>query len=362
MRKVTIHDVAKLAGVSAKTVSRVLNDEPNVRETVRERVRAATAELRFRPNISARRLRGSSSNLIVAFADAPMTLNHLKSEHGSNFLDRFQLGGLSRCRDSGFHLLVELVDLSAPDLERQAIALLSALAPDGVILTPPSCDSAAILNVLETMETPYVRLASHLEPSRGSRVFIDEAAASYEMTAHLIESGHTQIGFIVGSPRYAGSQARLSGFRRAMADAGLAVKEDWIGAGDFTFVSGQDCGAYLLQRPDRPTAVFASSDEMALGVMHVAAAAGLSIPGDLSVVGFDDMISARFSIPPLTTIRQPVAEMSLAAADMLITRSLDKRQDDDPVHLELPFQLVLRGSVAAPSARRSARRSAAGVL
>jgi LacI family transcriptional regulator len=362
MRKVTIHDVAKLAGVSAKTVSRVLNNEPNVREAVRERVRAATAELRFRPNMSARRLRGSSSNLIVAFADAPMTLNHLKSEHGSNFLDRFQLGALSRCRDSSFHLLVELIDLSAADLERQVIALLSALAPDGVILTPPSCDSAAILNVLETMEVPYVRLASHLEPDRGSRVSMDECSATHDMTTHLIENGHTQIAFIVGSPRYAGSQARLSGFRRAMAEAGLAVREDWIRSGDFTFLSGQDCGAYLLQRPDRPTAVFASSDEMALGVMHVAAAAGLSIPGDLSVVGFDDMISARFSIPPLTTIRQPVAEMSLAAADMLITRSLDKRHEDDPIQLELPFQLVLRGSVAAPSAQPSARRSVAGAV
>jgi DNA-binding LacI/PurR family transcriptional regulator len=100
--------------------------------------------------------------------------------------------------------------------------------------------------------------------------------------------------------------------------------------------------------------VFASSDEMALGVMHVAAAAGLSIPRDLSVVGFDDMISARFSIPPLTTIRQPVAEMSLAAADILITRTVDKQNDDGPVHLELPFQLVLRGSVAAPTVRQSA--------
>jgi len=359
MRKVTIHDVAKLAGVSAKTVSRVLNDEPNVREAVRERVRMATAELSFRPNMSARRLRGSSSNLIAAFADAPMTLNHLKSEHGSNFLDRFQLGALSRCRESGFHLLVELVELSSPDLERQVIALLSALAPDGVILTPPSCDSEAILNVLEKMETPYVRLASQLEPNRGSRVFMDESAASYQMTGHLIENGHTQIGFIVGSPRYAGSQARLSGFRRAMAEAGLDVREDWICSGDFTFLSGQDCGASLLQRPDRPTAVFASSDEMALGVMHVAAAAGLSIPRDLSVVGFDDMISARFSIPPLTTIRQPVAEMSLAAADILISRAVDKRPEDGPVHRELPFQLLLRGSVGAVRARRPALRSGA---
>jgi LacI family transcriptional regulator len=354
MRKVTIHDVAKLAGVSAKTVSRVLNDEPNVRETVRERVRAATAELSFRPNVAARRLRGSNSNLIAAFADAPMTLNHLKSEHGSNFLDRFQFGALSRCRDSSFHLLVELVDLSSPDLERQVLSLLSALAPDGVILTPPSCDSEAILNVIEAMETPYVRLASHVEPDRGARVFMDEYAASREMTGHLIENGHSHIGFIVGSPRYVGAQARLGGFRRAMADAGLTIREDWILCGDFTFLSGQECGAQLLRGPDRPTAVFASSDEMALGVMHVAAAAGLTIPEDLSVVGFDDMISARFSIPPLTTIRQPVAEMSLAAADILITHALDKRQEDGPVRLELPFQLILRGSVAPPKVRRSA--------
>jgi LacI family transcriptional regulator len=209
------------------------------------------------------------------------------------------------------------------------------------------------------METPYVRLASQLEPERGARVFMDECAAAHEMTVHLIENGHRQIGFIVGSPRYMGSQARLSGFRRAMAQAGLSVREDWICSGDFTFLSGQECGAYLLQRPGRPTAVFASSDEMALGVMHVAAAAGLSIPSDLSVVGFDDMISARFSIPPLTTIRQPVAEMSLAAADILITHTIDKRHEDSPVHLELPFQLVLRGSVAAPTLQRPALRSGA---
>jgi LacI family transcriptional regulator len=355
MRTLTIHDVAKLAEVSAKTVSRVLNDEPNVREEVRARVRAAAAQLNFRPNMSARRLRGSSSRLIAALADAPLTLDHLQSDHGGNFLNRFQLGAMRRCRDSAFHLLVELVDLGQPDVDGQVLALLSALKPDGVILTPPSCDNGPILDVLERTGTPFVRFGPQADAGRGSSVFIDEVAAANEMTRHLAAAGHRDIAFIVGSPRFASAQARLQGFRDAMKALGLRVREAWIRPGDFTFQAGQSCGAALLAGAELPTAVFASNDEMALGVMHAAAAAGLSVPGDISIVGFDDTISARFSIPPLTTIRQPVTEMSMQAADLLISQVTGKAGAETSVQRQSPYELVVRGSVARPVMPRARR-------
>jgi LacI family transcriptional regulator len=348
MASVTIYDVARAAGVSIKTVSRVLNAEPNVRPALRERVGAAVESLGYRPNISARGLAGSRSFLIVAFVDAALTLEHWRSERGNNYLDRMQLGAMVRCRASGFHLLVELIDFAASQVEQEVSSVLSALRPDGVILTPPSSDDATVLGLLEAADTPYVRLSPESDLDRGARVFMDDADAAYVVTRHLLELGHRRVGFIAGSPRYGASRTRRAGYERAMREGGLDIDPSWMREGDFTFDSGVACAQELLRMADRPTAVFASNDDMALGVMHAAANSGLVVPRGLSVVGFDDTLSARFSLPPLTTVRQPVATMAGRAAEMLIERAKGNGAEAGTSEL-VPFEFIVRASTAPPA-------------
>lgn len=314
----TIYDVAALAGVSIKSVSRVLNRGPNVSPALEAKVRTAVESLNYRPSLSARTLAGASSYLIAAFVDAELTLEHWRSGRGNDYLSRLEYGALVECRQAGYHLLVELVDYGAPDLEAQLLSLLRALRPDGVLLTPPNSDDPRVMDVLERHGTPFVRLGAESDLGRGMRVFMDDRQAAADMTAHLIASGHRRIGFVSGPAGYAASRARREGFRSAMAEHGLEVDARLIVEGDFTFESGRRAGTALLEGPDRPSAVFASNDDMALGVLNAAAALGVSAPAELAVCGFDDTPSAMLSTPPLTTIRQPVAQMAAAATRLLL--------------------------------------------
>lgn len=314
----TIYDVAALAGVSIKSVSRVLNKAPNVSPALEARVREAAESLDYRPSLSARTLAGASSYLIAAFVDADLTLEHWRSGRGNDYLSRLEYGALVECRQAGYHLLVELVDYGSPSLEARLRSLLRALRPDGVLLTPPNSDDPRVLDVLERNGTPFVRLGAEFDLDRGMRVFMDDRQAAADMTAHLVQSGHRRIGFITGPPSYAASRARREGFEAAMASQGLEVDPALVVEGDFTFEAGRRAGAALLAADPRPTAIFASNDDMALGVLNAAAAMGLAAPADIAVCGFDDTPSAMFSTPPLTTIRQPVAEMAAAATRLLL--------------------------------------------
>jgi LacI family transcriptional regulator len=348
MGSVTIYDVAAKAGVSIKTVSRVMNNEPNVRPVMRERVLEAAGELGYSPNLSARSLAGSRSFVIAVFVDAALTIDHWQSERGADYLSRIQLGATLVCRDAGYHLLIELIDHEGPQVRQEVAALLAALKPDGVILTPPSSDNAVVLELLDKAGTPYVRVGPERAEGLGPRVHMDDVAAAREMTEHLISLGHKRIGFIVGEPRYGASQARREGYFEAMKAGGLPISSAWIRQGDFTFQSGLDQAKALLALPDRPTAIFASNDDMALGCIAAIAETGLMTPGDVSVAGFDDSPSSRFSRPQLTTVRQPVAEMSSVAARLLIERSRNGAAAERPVDELLPFALIHRASTAPP--------------
>lgn len=348
MASVTIYDVAAKAGVSIKTVSRVMNNEPNVRPAMRDRVLAAAGALGYSPNLSARSLAGSRSFVIAVFVDAALTIDHWRSERGADYLSRIQLGATLQCREAGYHLLVELIDHEGPRVRQEVAALLAALKPDGVILTPPSSDNAVVLELLDKAGTPYVRVGPERAEGLGPRVHMDDVAAAREMTEHLARLGHRRIGFIVGEPRYGASQARRDGYLEAMKGLGLPVADGWVRQGDFTFQSGLDQAKALLALPDRPTAIFASNDDMALGCMAAIAEAGLMTPGDVSVAGFDDSPSARFSRPQLTTVRQPVAEMASVAAKLLIGQARSGAAAERPVDELLPFELIHRASTAPP--------------
>lgn len=335
---VTIIDVAKRAGVSMKTVSRVLNEEPRVRAEVRERVALAAKELHYRPKVSARSLAGSRSYVV----------GYLLNDPSIPYYGYAQLGALRACRKAGYHLLVESVDLGAPDLRAEIDRLVGDFAVDGFLLVPPLCDNLAILDALDDAEAPYVRISPAVDPGRSALVECDDRRAATEMTLHLMDLGHRRIGFVVGDPRHSAAHHRLEGYRHAHAQRGMAVDGQLIHQGYFTFRSGYDAAEALLASPDRPTAIFASNDAMALGVMAAAQALALSTPRDLSVAGFDDTASASMVWPALTTVRQPIVDMAEAATEMIIERSTRKARPAQSPQLMLHCDLVLRGSTAAP--------------
>ena len=331
--KVTIHEVARLSGVSIKTVSRVLNREPNVKNDTRVRVQEAVAALNYRPNISARSLAGSKAYLIGVFFDNPSPA----------YVTDVQLGAIARCREEGYHLIVEPLD-STGDVAAQVAPMLHTLRMDGVILTPPVCDNAAVLDVLEAEGVPYVRLSPDQDLGRSASVRMDDVRAAYEMTAHLISLGHTDIGFIKGHPEHGASHLRYEGYAAAMKEHGHAVREDHVEQGWFSFRSGFEAAERLLDRPDRPTAIFASNDDMALGVMAVANRLRLEVPQTLSVAGFDDTPGAKVVWPQLTTVRQPIQAMAAAAADLLLGGATQAEGDGAPPSRLLDFELVVRES------------------
>ena len=344
-RAATIVDVAAQAGVSIKTVSRVLNQEPGVNEHTRARVLEVVAALKYRPKLSARSLAGARSFIIGLLYYDP----------SAAFVGGVQQGATVRCREAGYHLVVESLHGDAPDLEQQVERMVLALRPDGMLLTPPLCDNPKVLKALKDTNTPCVLMSPDLvRGHRGARnraslpsVSMDDVHAAEELTNLLISLGHRRIALIKGAPDQSASSLRHQGFCNAMAQHGLTVDPDLIYQGDFTFRTGVEGAHQLLSRRARPTAVFASNDDMALGVLAAAHRLGLSVPQDLSVVGFDDSPAASLVWPPLTTVRQPTAEMARAAVEMLIGASA-ANEDDKALHCVLPHELVVRNSTAAP--------------
>ncbi len=332
----TIYDVARIADVSIKTVSRVLNGEPNVRPETRQRVIDSAAALHYRPSLSARSLAGARSYLLGLLFDNPSPA----------YVAEVQTGLTTRCREAGYHLVVEPVSCESPDVGGVVEALTGALRMDGLILSPPVCDSEAVLDVLDRIAMPYVRIAPWRDVERGAQVAMDDRRAAYEMTGHLLQLGHRDIGFIRGHPGHGASLRRFEGYAQALADQGVALKSDRVAQGNFSSASGVRCGQTLLDRKDRPTAIFASNDDMGLGVMMVAARLGLSVPDHLSVAGFDDSTAATIVWPPLTTVRQPIVDMAYAAADVLLARDAESGQ---PQARMLDFELVLRQSTGRPA-------------
>lgn len=338
---VTIKHVAAEAGVSLQTVSRVINNAPNVRPVVQERVNAAVAKLGYVPSLAARRLGGSRSYLILALNDRDRTIEGWQSGEGTDWVDQMLLGGMLKCAEHGYRMIFELVDTHNAHVEREITGALSSLRPDGVILTPPHGDNPIITDLLIRQHIPFARIGS-VHDGAGFSISMDDAHAAEVATAHLIGLGHTRVGFITGSDEYALSGVRLEGWRRAMQAAGLDDADELIGRGDFSFESGVAAATRLLSLAEPATAILASNDQMSLAALRVAEGRGLSVPRDLSVISFDNTPVARFGAPPLTAISQPIAAMTARAAELLIAA---KHGSPDPEHPSvLPFELVVRGS------------------
>ena len=326
-----IRDVAARAGVAVKTVSRVLNGHPYVSADTKARVEEAMKALDFRPSVAARILSGAKSNQVALIYD----------NHSPYYMFQIQTGCWDVCRAKGIRLLAQPVDVADPDVGDQVRGLVTETQVDGIILSSPVTDCEPVLRALEAMDIPFVRISPGTNHALTSSVFMDDAQAADDMTTHLINAGHRRIGFIKGHPNHKGSEDRLAGYRRALDRAGIAFDPVLVCDGEFDFDSGVRGASRLLDLPQPPTAIFASNDDMAAGVLAVAHDRNIDLPGELSVAGFDDTTLARTVWPPLTTIHQPMAELAQTAAEILI-------EGGDITHRRLPHQLIERASVAPP--------------
>lgn len=327
MARVTISDVAETAGVSIKTVSRVLNAERYVGAATRARVEAAVAALRFRPSLAARALAGGRSHQIALVCDNP----------SAYYIHQMQLGVRDRCAAAGVRMIAQPYDRAAAQIGDEVEELVTATHVDGLVLTPPIADNAGVLARLEAMGVPFVRVSPGIDPTRAPSVFIDNARAAAGIVRHLLDLGHRRIAHVGGDPAFAASAQRRDGYCAALAEAGIAPAPELIHTGDFSHTAGAAAAEALLALPDPPTAIFAANDEMAAGILSVAHRLGVAVPARLSVAGFGDDAIAGMVWPALTTTRQPTRDLGYQAADLLLAADGDR-------HRALPSPLVVRES------------------
>ncbi|GAB2511722.1 LacI family DNA-binding transcriptional regulator [Pseudoxanthomonas sangjuensis] len=312
--RVRIEDVAEAAGVSMKTVSRVLNSEPNVSEATRRAVQAAVEKLQYRPHPSARTLAGRRSYLVAMLYDNP----------SSNYLMEVELGVLDACQAQHYNLMLAPLVYDAKDIVAKVEALILQSRLDGVVLTPPITDDEALLARLDARDIPYASI-SPKETHRRVGVVLDERSAAREMMAHLVSLGHRRIAHIKGHPAHGASGWRLAGYRDGLQDAGLDYDPTLVVAGEFSHGSGVAATHQLLDLAQPPTAIIAANDDMAAGAICAIFERGLSVPKDVSVCGFDDTPISRQIYPSLTTVRQPTREMGRLAALELLKEIRERR-------------------------------------
>lgn len=316
MKSVTIIEIAERAGVSMKTVSRVLNNEPNVREATRDKVKKAAIELNYQPNFFARSLASSRSFVITHFHDNP----------SPDYLEKVYTGVHQVCQSSGYFAVMEPLSIPYTEAARK---YLDRFKIDGVILSPPVGDNLALLDLLVERNIPIVRLSPKDNFELSSYAYIDDAAATKTMAEHLIELGHSRIGFVAGPVDHGASHKREAGFHQATKGAGLNPKHCPIVQGDFSVRSGFNAAEKALASRANVTAIVAANDDMAVGVVMAAMKRGLDVPCDLSVTGFDGSRLGDIIWPKLTSIKQPVEEMAADVTMMLlkeiVTQEKEKR-------------------------------------
>lgn len=344
---VTVQDVARAAGVSAMTVSRVVNGGSNVRATTREAVLAAIEKLNYSPNSAARSLAAGEATQIGL----------LYSNPSAAYLSQFLIGALAAARRAGCHLVLEACEGERADEQAEATRSFASTSVEGVILPPPLSEAAPVRAELEAAGIPWVSVAMGLAPENSMNVRIDDFGAASAMTRHLIDLGHRRIGFIRGNPNQSSSAERYRGFAAAIERAGLDLKDMPVEQGYFTFRSGIVATERLLDRAQVPTAIFASNDDMAAAAVGVAHRRGLHVPNDLTIVGFDDTQLATTVWPELTTIRQPTAAMAETALNLLLA-GLRTQRGGEMAELDeqvLDYELIVRESSGPPPEQSGAR-------
>ena len=338
MKRATIFDVAELAGVSIKTVSRVVNREPNVRASTKERVDKAISELKYRPDQSARNLASHRSHLIGLVYDDPAAYE-LPS---SGYIIKMQQGALAACRSTHYELLIHPCNYRKKNVGAELESLIEGARPAGIILAAPLSNMPKVVRAIEATGTPCVRLSPGAKNGRQLSVATNDREVSAEMTRYLAGLGHARIAFITGDPEHKAVTNRFLGYQDGLGESGLKFSSRLVAAGDNSFGSGEACAKKLLTLKNPPAAIFAANDDMAAGVIHTAHNLGIDVPGQLSVAGFDDITLARQLDPTLTTIRQPLVRMTERATLMLTKGS--GRDENSGSHECVPAEIQIRKS------------------
>jgi LacI family transcriptional regulator len=328
-RRVTIGDVATRAGVSIATVSKVINDRYGVAPDTLTKVKAVIAELGYESSIVARSLRSRRTNVIgVLVADIePFSAELLK-------------GAAAAMRARDYELFVYSCGGHGKEnagWEQRYVSRLGGTLADGIILVTPTVEEVG-----DTV--PIVAVDPHTGSNRLPNVHADNLAGAMTATEYLIGLGHRRIGFLAGRPDLESARQREQGFRDALAAAGLPIDAELIRVGEYELETSEEPARQLLTLDDRPTAIFAANDLSAIQTMHVARSLGLSVPGDVSVIGFDNIPESALTEPPLTTIDQSIQEMGHRAVDLLV--DLIEGNTERPQQVTLPTRLVVRQTCA----------------
>jgi LacI family transcriptional regulator len=330
----TIKDVARIAGVSIKTVSRVINNEPNVTDAMRKKVLDAVRRCDYVPNRSARSLAGRRSFLIGLFYE----------RQNSSYITHIQAGVLAYCRQEGYELLIHPFGRGNESVLPEIEKVVQRSNLDGVILTPYFSEWTQLLDFFDSTGLPYARVTSVPDDFRSPFVSCDDFDAAFRMTKYLIALGHKRIGFIKGHLRHNSATQRHAGYVAAMEAEHLPLSADLVVQGDYSFVSGEAGARALLDSAAGVTAIFASNDDMAAGALRIAHERKLAIPDDISIVGFDDADIARKLWPALTTVRQPVRELAAEASALLISSLRQETGSGEAARRLLPLELIIRES------------------
>ncbi|MFT5163925.1 MAG: LacI family transcriptional regulator [Alteromonadaceae bacterium] len=334
--KVTINDVAKRAGVSIKTVSRVINNEASVRQATREKVQTAIDELDYQPNLAARSLAGTKSYTIAFIYDNP----------NAYYVIDMQNGILSECKRQGYELLIHPCHAKSVNICEELMTMVKHSRVAGLVLTPPFSEMPQIVRALSELDVNIIRIVSGKQSpdDLSPCVMVNDRDAAANVTQHLIDLGHKKIGFINGGMEHMSSHERLDGYKEAMQNNDLEIDPQLIIAGEYSFESGVQGANVLLGGDKRPSAIFACNDEIAAGALFAARLMNISVPEQLSIIGFEDSPFSRQTWPKLTTAHQPNEIIAQHAASLLISATRQQKTSDVTNHF-VP-ELVIRDSTS----------------
>jgi LacI family transcriptional regulator len=328
-KAITIRDVARTAGVSVSTVSRVLNDKDDVAPETYEKVRDVIREMGYTSSLAARSMRSRRTNVIGL----------IMPDVGDPFSVQVMRGVNRAITEMGYDLILYTSSShrwpTTAEREQHYVSLLNGSIVDGTIIVTPAATSFST-------SAPVVAIDPNTISPDCSSVISTNHAGALAAVEHLISQGHRRIGFISGRPDLQSAQRRLDGYQDALRAAGLPVEQELSVMGDYTRETGFRCARELLSLPEPPTAVFAANDQSAFGVIEAAEEMGLRIPDDLSVVGFDNVPEAAYSNPALTTVDQFIESMGHIATEMLV--DLIEGRAPDVTHHKIATQLVVRDS------------------
>ncbi len=340
MPKSTINHVAKLAGVSIKTVSRVVNNEPNVHPTTRTKVEQAIAQLHYVPNQSARNLASHRAHLIGLVYEDP-SIHQLPS---AGYILRLQEGTLRACRSANYELLIHPCNYHNPSVGDELKAVIQQIRPAGLVIAAPLSNISKVVRAISTSGTPFVRLSPGIKSSKDFFLATNDREVSAEMTQYLASLGHRRIAFFTGHPDHRAVALRFDGYRDGLKLSGIRFKPELVLDGDNSFLSGEENAYRILRQKNPPTAIFAANDDMAAGVIRAADRMGIKVPDQLSVAGCDDSALAQQVYPALSTIRQPISKMAEQAAMKLIEKSRNGHEPENEGIRIIPSALKIRDS------------------